>query len=285
MARRDDRNPDNSAGDWFIDRRCINCGASPHVAGDLIEEIRGRCVFVRQPEGPDEVSRAWLAVDICPTKSVGPPRAHRRDPDRTFPLQLAPDVLLCGFNSMSSFGAHSWLVVRPDGNLLIDSPSFNHRLTPAIDELGGISAVLLTHRDDVADAERWADRYGSRVTIHEADASAAPFATEILTGLDEQTIADGVVAVPVPGHTQGSTVFVVDNHYAFTGDSLAWDPADDELVAFKDACWYSWSVQRSSLARLAEHSFSLVFPGHGKWSPRMSPDDMRRRLLELVARM
>ena len=39
--------------------------------------------------------------------------------------------------------------------------------------------VLLSHRDDVADADRWADRYGADVWIHAADADAAPYATNV----------------------------------------------------------------------------------------------------------
>jgi len=284
MARRDNRNPDNCDGDWFVDTRCIDCGASPHVAGELIDEVRGRCVFVRQPQQASEVALAWLAVDICPTNSVGAPEGLPR-PARTFPTPVFPGVHLCGFNSPHSFGAHSWLILRPDGNLMVDSPSFNRRLVPWIDDLGVVSTILLTHQDDVADAARWADHYGSRVVIHSDDAGAAPFATDIVTGDDAQPVADGVVAVPAPGHTRGSMVYVVDDQFAFTGDSLAWDPVEHRLEAFEHACWYSWSVQRASLARLAGYSFSAVLPGHGKWSPRLAPADMRTRLLDLVARM
>jgi len=30
------RNPHSAHGDWFIDMACIDCGASRHVAADLI---------------------------------------------------------------------------------------------------------------------------------------------------------------------------------------------------------------------------------------------------------
>ncbi len=35
------RNPHSPAGDWFTDMACIDCGASRHVAGDLIIERDG----------------------------------------------------------------------------------------------------------------------------------------------------------------------------------------------------------------------------------------------------
>ncbi len=283
MARIADRNPENAAGDWFVDLRCIDCGASPHVAPGLIDHRNGRCVFVRQPETPAEIFQAWLAVDVCPTNSVGAPRDQAR-PERTFPLEITPGVFLCGHNSPDSYGAHSWLIARADGNVLVDAPRYTRRLYPLVDELGGIGRILLSHRDDVADAQQWADRYDAPVTIHQADAAAAPFATDIIDGDEPVAIAPDIVAVPVPGHTRGSVVYLVGDH-AFTGDSLAWNPDTADLYAFRNACWYSWTEQRASLRRLADHRFTRVFAGHGAWSPQLEADEMRRRLLAYTATM
>jgi glyoxylase-like metal-dependent hydrolase (beta-lactamase superfamily II) len=92
-------------------------------------------------------------------------------------------------------------------------------------------------------------------------------------------------AIPVPGHTRGSTVFLLDRHDLFTGDSLAWSHDEDDLIAFRGACWYSWPVQADSLERLARrHRFGSVLPGHGA---RIEGDgaDLHERLVALVARM
>ena len=113
-------------------------------------------------------------------------------------------------------------MLRDAGNLLIDSPRFTRNLVEPIEQLGGIADVLLTHRDDVADADRYAERFGARVWIHEADRTAAPYATDLLRGHQPATVAPGVVAVPVPGHTRGSVVYAVDDTWLFSGDSLAW---------------------------------------------------------------
>jgi glyoxylase-like metal-dependent hydrolase (beta-lactamase superfamily II) len=101
----------------------------------------------------------------------------------------------------------------------------------------------------------------------------------------EQEIAPGFVAVPVPGHTKGSVVFLLDDHWLFTGDSLAWSHERDDLVAFRNACWYSWRAQADSLEQLASrHRFAAVLPGHGARHVG-DADDMHRRLVALVARM
>ena len=145
--------------------------------------------------------------------------------------------------------------------------------------------MLLTHRDDVADAHRWAQRFGARVWIHADDAGAAPFATDRFAGTDETEIEPGVIAVPTPGHTRGSAVFVVDQHHLFTGDSLAWSHERQDLIAFRDACWWSWPAQAESLARLAaRHRFSWVLPGHGA-RVHADPEELHRRLEALVERM
>ena len=132
---------------------------------------------------------------------------------------------------------------------------------------------------------RWADRFGARVWIHADDAGAAPFATDRFDGERRGAIEPGVVAIPTPGHTRGSTVFLVDGRYLFTGDSLAWSHDRQDLTAFRDACWWSWPAQADSLARLAEgHRFAWVLPGHGA-RVHDDPEVLHRRLVSLVERM
>ena len=86
---------------------------------------------------------------------------------------------------------------------MTDSPRFTRILAEGIDELGGVRHVLLSHRDDVADADRWADRYGADVWIHTADADAAPYATGLFEGDEIVEVAPGVVTVPAPATPRG----------------------------------------------------------------------------------
>ena len=94
-----------------------------------------------------------------------------------------------------------------------------------------------------------------------------------------------MTVVPVPGHTRGSVVYLIDERWLFTGDSLAWDTDRNHLIAFRDACWYSWAEQKQSLHRLIGHDFEQVFAGHGSWSPPLNPEQMRTALETLVTRM
>ena len=287
VARLLDRHPDNVEGDWYVDTRCIDCGACRQLAPGYFGQGAEQSLVIAQPaDGTDR--GAWRASEACPTQSIGtvsrPPRPHG-----LFPQELADGVYYCGFNSEQSFGAHSFFVRRPEGNLLVDSPRWTRRLAGPIEDLGGIHDVLLTHRDDVADAERWADHFGPRVWIHADDADAAPWATHLVHGSADAEVRPGLTVVPLPGHTKGSVAYLLDETFLFSGDSLAWEmgkgDAGGDLTAFRHACWYSWTAQAASLSRLAAaHQFSWVLPGHGG-RQELDAGEMHRRLVALVERM
>ena len=265
MPRFDQAHPDNVGGPWFADTRCIRCDAARNWAPGLIGmDETGRSVIVKQPNGPEQEAAMWRAAAACPTKSIGN-LEHSVEPAGIFPHPLTGGVFALGNNALASFAAHSFLVVRPDGNLMIDSPRFTRRLAASVDDLGGVEHVLLTHRDDVADYDRWAERYGARVWIGEADADAAPLATD-LTGNDDITlIAPGAWSIPAPGHTIGHVVYHIDDRLLFTGDTMHWNHRRDELDVFPDQTFHSWDVLADTMDRLAALNVEWIFAGHGMW--------------------
>ena len=287
MARLQDRHPAGAAGEWFVDTRCIDCDAARQVAAGLIVRNPGDgvSVFSRQPETPEEIEMAWRAAMVCPTRSVGHVTL-RRPASPVFPHDLGDGVWRLGHNSRSSFGAHSYLVGRADGNLMIDAPRWTRDVVGPVEELGGIAHILLSHRDDVADADRFAEHFGARVWIHADDRDAAPYATDLIDGTLAMPVAGAVVAFPVPGHTLGSVLYLVDDHLLFSGDSLSWDPRRERLHAFRQACWYSWPEQTKALGRFASSDlrFDRLFCGHG-WSHDLDAEAFHAHLLELVTLM
>jgi glyoxylase-like metal-dependent hydrolase (beta-lactamase superfamily II) len=284
MARPEQRHPGNVAGDWYVDERCIDCDTCRETAPEVFVRTGMQSVVGRQPTDAVQHHRAWLAAVACPTQSIGQVPRHPK-PAGLFPDRIDGDVYALGWTSPDSYGADSYLVVRPDGNLMVDAPRFTRFLAEPIEALGGVAHILLSHRDDVADAQRYAERFDARVWIHTDDRQAAPFATDHIVGLDPVTIAPGVAIIPTPGHTKGSMVFEVDRTYLFTGDSLSWNRHDDDLEAFRDVCWWSWPQQTRSLERLASVArFEWVLPGHGGRGHRPA-DEMHDRLVALVGRM
>jgi glyoxylase-like metal-dependent hydrolase (beta-lactamase superfamily II) len=289
MARLDQVHPANVDGDWFVDARCIDCEACRLLAPEVFVRRSGQSVVGAQPAGADDPS-AWRAALSCPTQSIGTRTRHPRPRAADLlPVEVedGSGVSYCGYNSEDSYGANAFFAERPAGNVLVDSPRFTRRLAGPLAERGGVDHVLLTHRDDVADAERWARHFGARVWVHEDDADAAPFATDVVAGAGPVEVQPGLVLVPVPGHTRGSVAYVLDERFLFSGDSLAFDGEGDraDLTAYRDVCWYSWDEQRASLARLAAgHRFEWVLPGHGGRGRRPA-DEMHDRLVALTHRM
>ncbi len=277
-----ERHPLNAPGEWYVDTRCFDCSAARTVAPGLIVERGGQSVFARQPETSDELRMAWRARLLCPTASVRTER-HADVPDGVFPEEMTVDIYRLGYNARSSYGAHSYLVRREVGNAMVDSPRWTKMVVDQLEAWGGLSDIVLTHRDDVADADRYAAHFGARVWIHAADRAAAPYADNILVDEEPTAIDDDLLAIPVPGHTRGSVVYLFDRRCLFTGDSLAWSFERNDLTAFRTYCW-SWRAQTQSLRRLRDYEFEAVFAGHG--GSRILPaDEMKARLKALVDRM
>jgi glyoxylase-like metal-dependent hydrolase (beta-lactamase superfamily II) len=283
MAQIARRHAANVAGPWFVDTTCIDCDVSRQCAPWMFGEADDQAIVVRQPATPEELTQAVRAMLACPTASIGVV-GEKPETEGLFPEPLGEDVFYCGYTSRDSFGANSYFVRRAGGNLLVDAPRFVPPLVRAFEEAGGLAHVLLTHQDDVADAREYAERFGARVWIHEWDSRAAPFATDVLRGLEPTAIAPSLLAIPVPGHTRGSVVYLLESRFLFTGDSLYWSRRRGRLSAFRDACWYSWEEQARSLARLEGHAFAWVLPGHGNRA-KGEPEEWRRQVTALVAEM
>lgn len=265
MPRFDQSHPSNAVGPWFVDTRCIRCDAARNWAPGLIGmDEMGRSVIVSQPVAPEQEAAMWRAAAACPTKSIGN-LEQPVEPAGIFPYPLTDGVFALGSNALSSFAAHSYLVTRPEGNLMVDSPRFTRRLAASVDDLGGVAHVLLTHRDDVADYDRWAERYDARVWIGEADADAAPLATDLTAGNGSTHISPGVLSIPAPGHTRGHVAYHIDDSLLFTGDTLHWNQRRVELDVFPDQTFHSWEVLAETMDLLAALNVEWVFPGHGMW--------------------
>lgn len=255
----------NVQGLWSVDSRCVRCDAARHWAPSLIgEDDKGKSYILQQPQSEEEERAMWRAAVACPTQSIRN-REIKRPIDPVFPFEFTKGVFGLGYNSRNSFGAHSYLVQREEGNLMTDSPRFQKTLAKEIDDLGGIAHILLTHRDDVADADKWANRYGAKVWIHESEAEAAPYATDLIRGDEAVTIAPGVKSVFAPGHTEGSVVFHVDDRWLFTGDTLHWNHRRDELDVTPKQTWQSWEILADTMDTLSKLRVEWLFAGHGSW--------------------
>jgi len=282
MADKNKAVPENVAGDFFVDSTCINCDTCRQLAPEAFKDAGPHSYVFQQPRNDMESRQATRALLCCPTGSIGTRGKNAaREVMQDFPLRLADDVYYCGFNSEDSYGANSFLIVHKDGNWLIDSPKFLPHLTKRIEELGGLKYVFLTHRDDVADAGKFAQRFAAMRIIHKDDASAEPDAEIVIEGKEECKVGDDFVIIPVPGHTLGHCCLLYKKTYLFTGDHLYFDSDDERLGAFRRHCWYSWTEQIHSMERLLHYDFEWVLAGHGN-RVHLPQSEMKRQLTNLV---
>ena len=281
------RHPDNAEGDFYVDATCIDCDACRRIAPAVFGAADDHSTVRRQPADDAARLRALMALVACPTGSIGTrSRADARPGIAAFPEGVEENVSFCGFTSKDSFGAWSYFVERPAGNLLVDSPRAVPRLKARFRERGGVTTMFLTHRDDVAEHASFRREFGCERVLHERDVTGGTADVERkLSGDDPVTLADDLLAIPTPGHTRGHAVLLYRNKFLFTGDHLAWSERRNGLVAFRDACWYSWKEQTRSMERLLDHSFEWVLPGHGAWHRAESAGQMRRELEKCVAWM
>jgi glyoxylase-like metal-dependent hydrolase (beta-lactamase superfamily II) len=287
MARIEARLPDNAPGEFFVDDTCIDCATCRLIAPGVFVPSRDLTVVGRQPGGEAERQRALMALVACPTASIGTVgSAHARAAAARFPEAIVDEVYYCGFASPHSFGASSYLIRRPQGNVLVDSPRAARPLLDAIDRLGGVRYMFLTHRDDVADHAAFHRRFGCERILHERDVSSETAAVERrLTGDEPVAVDEDLVAIPVPGHTRGSAALLHRDTFLFSGDHLMGHEDGSGLYASRSVCWYSWPEQTRSMERLLDHSFEWVLPGHGARYRAASPEAMRSELQRVIARM
>jgi len=288
MAHLNQRRPQNISGDFYVDTTCIDCDTCRWMAPQVFDRQDEMSAVYHQPTNETERLAALQALLSCPTNSIGTEETPKdvKSVQQTLPILVADNVYHCGYHAETSYGAASYFVQIPNGNILIDSPKFVPPLVKRLESLGGIRHMYLTHRDDVADHQKFADHFGCQRILHQDDISAGTSNVEIqLTGLEPYELTPELLIIPVPGHTKGHTVLLYENKFLFSGDHLAWSDKLKQLIAFRDHCWYSWSEQLKSMYKLANYSFEWVLPGHGRrFHDIQTMRQQMKKCLELMSR-
>jgi len=289
MASQRLRVAENEPGSFFVDETCIDCDTCRQLAPAVFSRSsrRGYSYVAHQPDTEADRRDARLALVACPAASIGTDdKRGLTEAARAFPLLVDDGIFYCGYASADSYGASSYFIQRQTGNVLIDSPRAAGPLLARLAELGGVSLMFLSHRDDVADHAIFAQRFACRRVLHAADASGDTCDVERLwDGHQPVQVADDILLIPVPGHTRGSAALLYRDKYLFTGDHLWGSEDGTRLQAARSVCWHSWPQQVASLERLLDFSFEWVLPGHGRRYQAASTAEMRRALEDLLRRL
>lgn len=284
MAKLSLNNPLNTPGPLFVDTTCIDCGTCFHIGPDIFKEETDSSIVLNQPLSQEDWNQAKAAIVSCPTNSIGvhdAPLEFKRAEDG-LPYLVAQDVYYCGYTSRDSFGATSYLILREQGNILIDSPRFHPHLIKKLEELGGVKLMYLSHQDDVADHALFAGHFKCQRIIHRLEVSSSTEDCEmILEGEGDWDLAGDVKILFTPGHTEGHLSLLYKNNFLFTGDHLFYSAESDKVYASSSVNWFSWPLQQDSLRKLLSFQFNWVLPGHGGWVQK-DPGQFHKEISDIL---
>ncbi len=163
-----------------------------------------------------------------------------------------------------------FLIERPAGNVFVYSCSAITDYYDHLDALGGVSMILLNHRDEATPhVTTLSERYRAPVRMHEAEIEAATErGVRNIVGLTgRETFGDDLHGQPTPGHTPGTYSYLYTNPddaltYAFTGDTFTNFTVDrfETVLGFHS---YDGNLAdiKTTLDTLRDLSIDVLVPG------------------------
>jgi hydroxyacylglutathione hydrolase len=178
------------------------------------------------------------------------------------PLHYDGEVKITKIN-MGPYNNNGYIVVCPETNegVIIDTPAEPEKL---LNELGNIQvkAIIITHghQDHLLGFNQITSKVGAPVAIGAGDADRLPSPPQIDVK-DGSVIKFGnleIQALSTPGHTDGSTCFLLGKHL-FSGDTLF--PGGPGKSRSPEA--FRQEVDSITQKLLALPDDTAVYPGHG----------------------
>lgn len=73
MADREDKNPENVSGKFYVDSQCIDCDLCRETAPNNFtrSDDEGYSYVYKQPENDEEKSQCREAMEGCPVEAIG----------------------------------------------------------------------------------------------------------------------------------------------------------------------------------------------------------------------
>lgn len=284
--------PENVDGDFYVDHTCIDCDTCRWMDPATFGRVGNMSAVVRQPDSAHAREEAMKALVTCPTFSI---HANQKTGEakavmRQMPMAVegCPNIYHTGFSSADSFGSTAYLIVRDEGNILVDSPRFHPQLLTQIKEMGGAKYHFMTHQDDVAGHDQWHTALNTERIIHHTEANTSQHTDEVehqLQGTGPWQLPDGsddIQLIHVPGHTEGSIVLLYKpGKVLFSGDHFGVNWRFNRLVTYTN---YSSDprLQVQSMEKLKDVDFLHVLPGHGRRAHMKDAQDKAEQLEELL---
>jgi glyoxylase-like metal-dependent hydrolase (beta-lactamase superfamily II) len=180
-----------------------------------------------------------------------------------------------------AIGQRALLVRTPGGNVLWDMITYlDDELVRQVSELGGVSAIAISHPHYYGTMAEWAQAFGAPVYIHAADREwiARPDPAVVLWEGETRQIGDGLTLINLGVHFAGGQVL----HWADGEDGAGALLSGDIVQVVPDRRWVSFmysypnliperpGVISRALELLAPYPFERVY---GAWWRRVVQAD------------
>ncbi|HEV3293468.1 MAG TPA: MBL fold metallo-hydrolase [Streptosporangiaceae bacterium] len=180
-----------------------------------------------------------------------------------------------------AIGQRALLVRTPGGNVLWDMITYlDDELVRQVSELGGVSAIAISHPHYYGTMAEWAQAFGAPVYIHAADREwiARPDPAVVLWEGETRQIGDGLTLINLGVHFAGGQVL----HWAGGEDGAGALLSGDIVQVVPDRRWVSFmysypnliperpGVISRALELLAPYPFERVY---GAWWRRVVQAD------------
>jgi len=120
-----------------------------------------------------------------------------------------PGIIGIGAEPPTAIGQRALLVRTPAGNVLWDAITYlDDDLAARVRELGGISAIAISHPHFYGSMVEWAHAFGAPIHIHEADRAwvARPDDSVVFWSGETKEIGEGLTLVNAGVHFEGGQI-------------------------------------------------------------------------------
>lgn len=203
--------------------------------------------------------------------------------------ELEPGLKGIGSEPSFAIGQRAILVQTEQGNILWDCISLlNDETIKAVEDLGGIDAIAISHPHFYSSMVDWADQFDVPIYLHEADKQwvMRPSERIIFWSGETQPLLKDITLIRLGGHFAGSTVLHWEHGEGLllTGDTIQ-VVADRNWVSFMYSYPNTIPLPVSEVGRIrgvvAHYDFERLYGG---WFPAVVAKDAKNAVLRSADR-